>query len=244
MLPTFTLLSYQIYTYPLILGIIWACSYHLAKALLVKNSSLFKYFNFYFSGVFLSSWGGAKILFLLTVSDELALRAISATSFWFGGGFVFFGGLIGGSIFSIWFGIRYQLPLFRFSFLIPIIALGHGIGRVGCFLAGCCYGQVCELPWSIHMHGQFRHPVQLYEAILLGTLAWYFYKQYLNKKSIVLEYIFLYSLLRFVIEFFRGDKIRGNVYGLMSTSQGISLCLMFCCAWFLYVKRSNLRTSR
>ncbi len=94
-------------------------------------------------------------------------------------GGVFQGGLTFGVLFALWYFRKHKLPTWKMGDLVgPALALGHGFGRIGCFLAGCCFGRACELPWGVTFNdpraealtgiplGIERHPVQLYESLL------------------------------------------------------------------------------
>ncbi len=149
------------------------------------------------------------------------------------GGLVFYGGLIGG-IAGALLGIRVTHET-RYSMLVnaivPCIPLGHAIGRVGCLFAGCCYGIPYAGIGSIHlssvgiMHPVF--PVQLLESVLNLILSIYL-MVYSRKKppnyTLLYLYLICYSGMRFILEFLRGDQIRGVFIGL-STSQWISLLM-------------------
>jgi phosphatidylglycerol:prolipoprotein diacylglycerol transferase len=147
-----------------------------------------------------------------------------------GGGFVFYGGLL----FGLAFYFIYSLYLKKFNFklsylLLPGLAFGHAIGRVGCFLAGCCFGTTCSYPWATRMHDEFRHPVQLYEVLILLLLGIYILKLIKNKQSnyfIINTYLLVYSAARFFLEFFRGDLVRGVTDFSLSTSQLISILII------------------
>ena len=113
--------------------------------------------------------------------------------------------------------------------ILPSVALAQGFGRIGCFLAGCCYGKETESVFSvIFQNSEYapNHvaliPTQLYSG---GLDFLHFLLLLLNKKEdgqVTACYLIFYSIGRFVIEFFRGDIIRGSV-GILSTSQFISI---------------------
>lgn len=140
-------------------------------------------------------------------------------------GFVFYGGLIFGLA-----GAYAASRLFDFSLssyapaLLPVLPLAHAFGRVGCFLAGCCYGIPCA--WGVlHPDGVSRFPVQLLEAFLLVLIALALLKNAKSGRMSTLRlYVLLYAPVRFFLEFLRGDEIRGVF--LLSTSQWISLFLI------------------
>jgi phosphatidylglycerol:prolipoprotein diacylglycerol transferase len=136
-------------------------------------------------------------------------------------GGVFQGGLAFGLIFALWYFRRKKLPTWKIADIAaPALALGHGFGRIGCFLAGCCYGKECALPWGVTFHDEYAHsltsiplnealhPVQLYEAALNFINFVVLYVLLRRKKfdgQIFPFYIINYSIIRYFTEFFRGD---------------------------------------
>ncbi|MGI5884972.1 MAG: prolipoprotein diacylglyceryl transferase family protein [Candidatus Spyradocola sp.] len=172
---------------------------------------------------------GAKGLYLLTCPAGLSWREKLL------GGFVFYGGLAGGLAAGGLAAKRVHLsclPLLDAA--APAIAIGHGIGRVGCFLAGCCYGRPMPPPLGIVLPqalGAPRDvplfPVQLLEAacnLALGAFLLY-YGRKRGRKGLAPPagrtsglYLLLYAGERFFLETLRGDAVRGFAGGL-STSQ-------------------------
>lgn len=211
------------------MGLAWGVGFYLTKYLFEKHNLETKPLAPMFMGVFLTSWIGAKVFFLIFSSENKVAQYLYADEFWLGGGFVFYGGLI----FALIFYFTYTLWLKKFpfkesKFLAPGLIFGHAIGRFGCFLTGCCFGSQCDLFWSVEMHGMRVHPVQLYESFGLLLLGYLSLKWINNKKEniyVITHYLLFYSLLRFVVEFFRGDRIRGVYWSALSTSQLISLAL-------------------
>jgi len=137
---------------------------------------------------------------------------------------------------------RYRLPWWKTAdACAPGIAIGNFFGRQGCFAAGCCWGKPTTLPWGVKFteagHAitgvptdTYLHPTQLYESfamfIVFLFLLW-LHKRRRFSGEVILTYALLYSIIRFVIEFFRGDP-RGDILGLttltgLSTSQIISV---------------------
>lgn len=223
------------------MGLAWGVGYYLTQYLFVKNgedpSKLLKLYL----GIFVFAWIGAKIFFLIFSSQHKIYQYLYADYFWLGGGFVFYGGLIFGLIFYLIYSFYFKKFNFEKSYLlIPGLVFGHAIGRIGCFLTGCCYGSVCYLPWAVKMDGEFRHPVQLYEAFSLFALAFLTLSWIKKKKTnryIITRYLLIYSFLRFVVEFFRGDEVRGVFWFSLSTSQFISMAMFILVAIFLNIKR-------
>ena len=147
------------------------------------------------------------------------------------GGIVFYGGLLGG-ILGAWLGCRIVglrfLPVL--DLCAPPLALGHAFGRVGCLFAGCCYGMPCDLPFCFALSpcilgGARLLPVQLIEAccdlILCAALLRYLRKERPVPRAAGI-FLMSYAVYRFILEFFRGDEIRGHILGL-TTSQFWSL---------------------
>lgn len=154
------------------------------------------------------------------------------------GGFVFYGGLIGAVIMAYIYCKSFKVNFYHYAnMMVPSIPLIHGMGRIGCFLAGCCYGKehhgflAVQFPANEmvpELDDVTRYPVQLFEAglnfILFGIL--YFYSRKKRKPGSSLGiYLICYTIIRFSLEHFRGDEIRGIFLGL-STSQWISILLV------------------
>jgi phosphatidylglycerol---prolipoprotein diacylglyceryl transferase len=152
------------------------------------------------------------------------------------GGLVFYGGLLGASAAAVLYIQARQLPLWRISdILAPSIALGHVFGRLGCLMNGCCYGHATNLPWAIsfpHDHPTFPsliHPTQIYESVLnLGLylgLAWLFRRKAFPGQ-VFATYLIGYSILRFNVEFFRGDYGTLPWAGWLTPAQLFSLLIL------------------
>lgn len=222
---------FTLYSYPLFMGLSWGLGFYLTHYLFEKNKVSTEGLRALFAGFFLSSWIGAKLFFLMISSQQNFEKYLYADAFWLGGGFVFYGGLILGLVFffiySYWFK---KFPIKESRLLIPGLVWGHGVGRIGCFFTGCCYGKQCSLPWAVKMHGEWVHPVQIYEALGLFIIGGFVLKWLKEKKEpffIVSRYLLYYSILRFFVEIFRGDKVRGVFWYNFSTSQLISAALFF-----------------
>ena len=189
---------------------------------------------------------GAKLLFIIVNLGDIISGALPFLQA-FQGGFVFYGGLIGGIIGLFLYVKIYKLNAFKFfEIYATVVPLGHAIGRVGCFLGGCCYGIEYDGPLSCTYHinigntplGVPLFPVQLAEAFLLLCLFSVLLFLYIKKRDLgiqVLTYGFAYCLLRFSLEFLRGDKERGALLGI-STSQFISLVFAFVLIAILLVR--------
>lgn len=183
---------------------------------------------------------GAKLLYFITnvpylIANYERLDILQTIRQMFVGGFVFYGGLIGAIL-----GIYIYSKQFKIAFknlllmIIPVAPLVHSIGRVGCFFAGCCYGieyhGVGSIVFTNTKYAPLNvplFPTQLLESIcnmLIFLILVYTYKKYLGTYKTVALYCILYSITRFLLEFLRGDLIRGFLFNL-STSQWISIII-------------------
>lgn len=169
--------------------------------------------------------------------------------FW-AGGLTYYGGFLGASTTAVWLLRRDRFPFWKAAdmagFAVP---LGLAFGRMGCLLAGCCFGERCALPWALsfppgspaseaqakaHQLAHMRlwslpvHPTQLYEAALsLAIAAWLYLYLHPRKRydgQVFAAFVALYAVGRFAIEFLRSDD-RGGLLGL-STSQLLGVALV------------------
>lgn len=186
---------------------------------------------------------GSKILYFLVsykYIDFSKITDINYLSNLMRYGFVFYGGLIG-ALFGYFFIKKYfYVDKKVFDIFVMIIPLVHSFGRIGCFFTGCCYGirYNNRLFSKIYTNSKFApnnvalFPVQLVESfcnfLLFLFLFFYILKVFKNnKKSYSLEiYLFFYSIIRFILEHFRSDFVRGKIL-YFSTSGFISIVLIF-----------------
>lgn len=199
------------------------------------------------AGVFL----GGHFLFTLTNMSKIAALAGSG-DFSFSAllpyvsGMVFYGGLFG-SILAviIYTKLDKEIPKADvFDVFAVSVPLFHAFGRVGCFFAGCCYGVECDLGITTYLnisathYGISRFPVALFEALanlLIFALLLFLFKRKKLYGRLILAYLSIYAPVRFVLEFFRGDDVRGFILGF-STSQFISLLIVVAVALYLLIK--------
>jgi phosphatidylglycerol:prolipoprotein diacylglycerol transferase len=192
----------------------------------------------------LSAIVGAKLMMYLidlpyyihNPRDILSLASLQA-------GGVFYGGLIAALLVAAFYMRRKHLPpLATSDVFAPGIALGHAIGRLGCFAAGCCWGRPTKLPWGVTFTNPVAqqvvgtplgiplHPTQLYESaaefLIFGILYWRFRKPH-PPGAIISLYLLLYPTVRFLVEFVRDHPSEANPFGgPLNTSQWISLALV------------------
>lgn len=220
-----------LYSYPFLMGVGWALGYIASEHFIAKNHrNLLSFFPYIFLGYFLSAWIGAKALFLLTTTPVQRLMYGESANFWLGGGFVFYGGLIFSLIYTVvlYFFIRKKVSFKFFIELLPGLTLGHSVGRIGCLLAGCCFGIESHSFLAIPINGVSRIPVQLFESVALFIIFLIINKMMKQGKHFIgCSFYFLsYGVFRFFIEYFRADDIRGH-WGVLTTSQWISLIMIF-----------------
>jgi phosphatidylglycerol---prolipoprotein diacylglyceryl transferase len=202
----------------------------------------------------LSAFLGSRILYVLINFDVFRQEPSQIFKIW-EGGLVFYGGLVPAAAVAFWVMKWRRLPVWRLADPIsPLIALGLSFGRMGCFLAGCCYGKETSLPWAVVFKNPDSlarlnlplHPTQLYDAA--NGLVLFFFLTWVEKRKTFDGQIFwllllLYSMTRFFIEIFRGDP-RGFLLGdLLSTSQAIGILLaIFSLFMLFYLKKQVWRS--
>mgnify|MGYP001571272748 CR=1 FL=1 len=179
---------------------------------------------------------GARILFILTRLDYFREYPLEMFYVW-EGGLVFYGGPILAFPYLIYFCKKHALPLLKIVDIAAVaLPLAHAIGRLGCFAAGCCHGHATTMPWGIslnsdlverHLRGFSIHPTQLYESLSLFGLFFFLRARRRRVKfdgELAVIYVFAYSIIRCIVEAFRGDSIRGFlIEGILSTSQFIAI---------------------
>lgn len=199
---------------------------------------------------------GAKLMLVVVDFSYFKANPRELLSLARAGG-VFYGGLIAAVGVGIWLVRKYKLPLWTTGDLMaPGIALGHVIGRMGCLLAGCCYGRPTNVAWAITFKdpaaainvgtplGIPLHPTQLYDAgaelIILGVLLATEKRGNKFAGRTFWMYLVLYAISRFIIEFFRGDD-RGMAFNVISTSQVVSAAIVPLGLFMLWRLRARAR---
>jgi phosphatidylglycerol:prolipoprotein diacylglycerol transferase len=190
---------------------------------------------------------GAKVLYIILdwrtghIYGQNLREIFSLDTLQAGG--VFSGGLLGAFAVAVWFLRKYHMPaLATFDAFAPGLALGHAIGRVGCFAAGCCYGRPTDHFWGVTFTnplakavvgtplGHALEPTQLFEsAVELANffiLTWMFKRKKFDGQMLG-AYLFLYGIARFFLEYLRDDPGRGSVFGgLLTGTQLIAIGLV------------------
>ncbi len=194
--------------------------------------------------VVLSGIVGAKILYIINDWSTYAAhpREILSLNTLQAGG-VFSGGLVAAFVAAVWYvRKRHMPPLATCDAFAPGLAIGHAIGRVGCFAAGCCYGKPTAHVWGVIFTNAVAHdlvgtplnqalePTQLFESAVefanFFILMWMFRRKKFDGQ-VFGAYLILYGVARFFLEFIRDDPGRGSVFGgAMTGTQLISIFLV------------------
>ena len=247
----FTVYSYG---YMILTGAVlaWIYLYRKTRDFGLKSDDVSGFFLLAFAAVFV----GGKLFFYL----EDPMRYIQNPAEMLespGAGFVFYGSFLLAVPAFIWWFRRHKLPVWTmFDIIAGCGTLVHGFGRIGCFMAGCCYGKVCDPAWGIRFThpdtharpiGEPLYPTQLLEAALI--LGLFGLMQVLHKRKrfegqLFLLYVLVYAAGRFGLEYLRGDESRGYLFGgLLSHSQLISLLLIAAVTAFWMYRSRQVRTN-
>lgn len=192
---------------------------------------------------------GAKLFFFLTklptiithfsvYIELMKLSPLDALGYAFGG-LVFYGGLFGSILGTYCYCRQFKVDFMPYlNVFAPLLPFIHGFGRIGCFLAGCCYGieyhGFCKIQFPYNelvseLSEVPRFPVQLLEAslnfLVCLILLYLLKKKNMKQGQLMGIYLLYYAVARYLLEFLRGDQIRGTV-GIFSTSQFISILLL------------------
>ncbi len=203
--------------------------------------------------IILSGMIGSRLFYVIEHFDEYLQNPLEIIKFW-KGGLVFYGGLILASIVGIWYLKKHKLNILKILDIIaPSVAIGHAIGRVGCFFAGCCYGRETDLPWAVTFNdpqslaplGVPLHPTQLYSSL---NAFFIFFVLILMRRfqkfegQIMTVYLILYSVARFIVEYFRGDPRKMFFGEFFSIAQVVSagMAVLSIILFFYLGKKSSV----
>lgn len=202
--------------------------------------------------IFLGAVLGARLLYILIDLPHFRAHPLEMFMFW-KGGLVYSGGAALGAALGLWYGLRKRLPVFPWlDAVAPAVALGQGIGRLGCFSAGCCYGATTGKPWSvIFTHpeclaplGVPLHPTQLYHAAAafgIFALLVAVRGRFQTPGRRMGLYLVLFAAQRVIIEFFRADW-RGQA-GPLSVTQVVALAF-WAVGMYLLFRRQRIWSQR
>ncbi|MGC6583761.1 prolipoprotein diacylglyceryl transferase [Paenibacillus sp. Dod16] len=199
----------------------------------------------------LGGLAGAKLLFWITQMNNIIHDPSMILNF--SEGFVVYGGIIGGIGVGYVYCKKKKLNFLKYlDLFVPSVALAQGCGRIGCLLAGCCHGKETDSWFGITFHESELAPndvklipTQILESVL--SLSIFFILMYIARRKrtnglIAGLYLIFYSLGRFIIEFFRGDIIRGQ-FGTLATSQWIALAVVLITCIVFLSKAQKMKTT-
>jgi len=198
---------------------------------------------------------GAKVL--MVISDwsyysKYPGEILSWDTFLAGG--VFYGGFIAAVLFAVWYIRLHHLPFWKVvDVYAPAISLGLGIGRIGCFAAGCDYGKPTTSAWGVVFTDPIAHqvagtplntplyptqPIMCLASLSIFAILMWRYSRKTRDGEIFVLYLALYAGARYFIEFLRGDEDRGFVFNhLLSTSQFIAILALVAAVWMALILR-------
>lgn len=253
MFPEFSIIGLSLYDIFFMLGVIAALL--ILRLLSDKSGFSAKLFNFSLTvGILAIAVGyGSAVLFqaFYNFLDNGVFELASTT------GATFYGGLIGGvAVFvAIYFGIgRFRFPSGEYraaawkltGIAACSITAAHALGRVGCFMAGCCHGRATDSVLGIFMKypGYRVIPTQLYEAVFLALLCVLLTTRYLkNKKYNMPIYMTAYGVWRFAIEYLRGDHRGETLVSFLTPSQLVAVILVACAALVWHLEKRGTKTN-
>ena len=198
--------------------------------------------------LFIGALIGSRLLFLITISPiivenfDVLIHNKSLAYELLSNGMVFYGGMLGALFVLYRYSRKYELDVKTVvDYFVPLFPLFHCFGRIGCFFTGCCHGIVSENFGICYEHsvvspnGMPYFPIQLVGSalnILLFIALILFERKHHKQGYSVYAYLGTYAVGRFIIEFFRGDAVRGFFLGV-STSQWISIIILAVLAYKL-----------
>ncbi|MGV3722655.1 MAG: prolipoprotein diacylglyceryl transferase [Actinomycetota bacterium] len=190
---------------------------------------------------------GARLLFVALNWDEYSRSVLEVAALW-RGGMSFHGGVIAGVLSGVFYMRWRRIPVGAMAdAAAPGLAVGYAVGRIGCFLNGCCYGVPTDLPWGVHFPGvggdpaAHYHPAQLYATIINLLLAALLVRAYARPHrvgQIMALYVCGYSIYRFLIESLR-KGVTAEVFALGLTEAQVfsALSLALGVAWWYWLQR-------
>lgn len=226
-----------IYTY----GVFIAAAFFLGLALAVRQAKIageepqkIMDLGFY---ILISAIVGSRLLYIIVEFPEYISDPVKILKVW-EGGLVFYGGFIMTTATVIVYARKHKMNIWKVGDIFaPSVAIGQGVGRLGCFFAGCCYGKETNLPWGVVFTdlntlapmNTHLHPTQLYDSangftIFIILIILRRFKKF--DGQLFWTYTLLYALGRFSVEIFRGDDRGFVIEQVLSTSQFIAILLL------------------
>ena len=225
-----------IYTY----GVLIATAFFLGLALAVRQARIegedpqkIMDLSLY---ILISAIIGSRLLYIVVEYKEYISSPLRIFKVW-EGGLVFYGGFIMAMAVVIVYTRKHEMNYWRVGdILAPSVAIGQGVGRLGCFFAGCCYGKDTNVPWAVIFKDPntlapmdvHLHPTQLYDSangFIIFAVLFILRKYKRFDGQLFWTYTLLYAVGRFIVEIFRGDERGFVIESFLSTSQFIAIPL-------------------
>lgn len=193
---------------------------------------------------------GARLLYIIMNMSYYVRYPFEILKIW-KGGLVFSGALISACVIVVWHIRKYRLDFWTIGDIFaPCAAIGQAIGRIGCLMAGCCYGKPANYPWAIVFHDPYSlaplnvplHPTEAYHLIacIIIFLMLMFLRKYRSfQGQVFLWYLILHSTQRLFIERFRGD-CNSVLFDNMTMTQFISLIVLLTAGMTLIIRKKRL----
>ena len=200
--------------------------------------------------VILSAIAGSRVMYIIMNITYYYQHPLDILKIW-QGGLVFSGGIIGVIFALVWYVRRHNLSLLKICDLwAPAAALGQGIGRIGCFMAGCCYGRYTDVGWAVIFtqphalapQGVSLHPTQLYSSIsglVIFLIIFLLYSRRQFNGQVFLWFLILHSTARLGVEHFRGDDRGIFLNSDMSATQCLATLILVASVVALIVLKSR-----
>ena len=199
--------------------------------------------------VFLMGLVGARTVYVLTRMGDPSVNVLDLILN-MRSGFVYYGGYAASWLTLIVYLKKWGKDLSFWAVLdvcVLCICIGLGVGRIGCLLGGCCYGSPTDLPWGVVMANEaylgHLHPVQLYEFLFLAVffaILWFRRTRKSYEGETLVVFTVVYAIGRYLLEFLRGDQIRGFVIEpYLSTSQFIGFLFIPVTLWIHFHLRKK-----
>ena len=250
----FSIVGVEIYAYGLLIGIGAALSWYYFEREGKANVGLTALqSNLLFVIIILAAVIGGKLFLLLEAGNSFSIATLMS-----GHGFVFYGSFLFVIPCILLFFKIYRLPVYSMlDILASAACIVHSLGRLGCFMAGCCYGKTTNGAWGVVFNNPKSmarplhtplYPVQLMESVYIALI--FFLLLIIKKKfqrfngQVFLTYLILYAAGRCIIEMFRGDEERGFLFShLISNAQLIALTIIIV-AVILYIKENFIASQQ
>jgi len=235
----FEIKGFKIYTYGPIMALGFLLAFLLVYHIVKRRGDDLEFYMDLYLWLIIGGVAGAKILYSIIEYREFIARPLHMLNCR-NGGLVWYGGVLADTVIVTWYSRRRGQSVFRvMDTLMAPLALGLAIGRWGCLMGGCCFGRLCSYPWAIvypegvnPVAGLPVHPTPIYESLLSLAIAAIIYtavRRNVRTGIPTLLWFTLYPLARFIVEFYRGDEVRGFIYQSdafsLSTSQFIGLII-------------------